>query len=101
MIDEESVLESPLDKIEPYQLFRDTLMSKCMTSFRTTIANNVPEMQAEQPSLYESLTKILNAEEQNVVQQVINQAQANATAAAQAAALVETGMNGGNPQPAS
>ena len=45
--------------------------------------------------MYESLTKILNPEEQNVIQQVINQAQANATAAAQAAALVEAGMNNG------
>jgi len=25
---EESLLETPLDKVEPYQLFRDALMSK-------------------------------------------------------------------------
>ena len=39
-------------------------------------------MQQEQPQLYESLTKILNEDEQQVIQEVINQADALTMAAA-------------------
>ncbi|RDW66942.1 ARM repeat-containing protein [Coleophoma crateriformis] len=70
---EESLLETPLDKIEPYQLFRNALM----------------KLQQEQPQLYGSLTTNLNPEEQTIVQSVVHQAEANAAteaAAAQAAA---------------
>ena len=55
---EESLLETPLDKIEPYQLFRGALM----------------KMQQEQPALYTSLTTSLSPEEQGVVQQVVHEA---------------------------
>jgi len=67
---EESLLETPLDKVEPYQLFRDALM----------------KLQHEQPQLYESLTTSLNPGEQTIVQGVVNQAEINAAAAAAAAA---------------
>ncbi|PSS09330.1 hypothetical protein M430DRAFT_128428 [Amorphotheca resinae ATCC 22711] len=66
---EESLLETPLDKIEPYQLFRNALL----------------KLQQEQPQLYESLTTNLNPEEQNIVQGVVHQADALAAAAAAAA----------------
>ncbi|EWZ39171.1 hypothetical protein FOCG_08940 [Fusarium oxysporum f. sp. radicis-lycopersici 26381] len=53
---EDSVLlESPLDKIEPYQLFRGTLM----------------KMQQEQPQFYSSLAGHLTADDQNVIQSVM------------------------------
>ncbi|KAB8295847.1 hypothetical protein EYC80_008669 [Monilinia laxa] len=66
---EESLLETPLDKVEPYQLFKNALM----------------KLQQEQPQLYESLTTNLNPSEQEIVQGVIHQADANAAAAIQLA----------------
>ena len=39
------------------------------------------ELQQEQPQLYENLTKILNPDEQQVVQSVVVQAETNAVAA--------------------
>ncbi|KAI9850340.1 MAG: hypothetical protein M1830_007032, partial [Pleopsidium flavum] len=68
-LEEESLLETPLDQVEPYGLFKDTLM----------------KLQQEQPQLYESLTKILNPEEQQIVQSVVHQAEANAMATVAAA----------------
>ncbi|KAF3484232.1 karyopherin [Arthroderma uncinatum] len=62
---EASLLESPLDKVEPYSLFKNVLMS----------------LQHEQPHLYENLTKILNPEEQQIIQGVINEAASHALAA--------------------
>jgi hypothetical protein len=50
-------------------------------------------MQQEQPQLYESLTKILNPEEQQQVQIVVHQAEANAAAAAQLASQVNGGSH--------
>ncbi|CAJ2503522.1 Uu.00g109160.m01.CDS01 [Anthostomella pinea] len=68
---EDSVLlESPLDKIEPYQLFRGVLM----------------KMQQENPQYYTSLTSHLSADEQGVVQSAIQVAEQNAQAA-QAASM--------------
>ncbi|KAI8963985.1 importin-7 [Daldinia sp. FL1419] len=68
---EDSVsLESPLNKVEPYQLFRTVLM----------------KMQQENPQLYSSLTSNLSADEQGVIQNVVHQAEANAQAALQLAA---------------
>ncbi|KAI9700716.1 MAG: hypothetical protein M1836_002085 [Candelina mexicana] len=69
-LDEESLLATPLDKVEPYGLFKDALM----------------RLQQEQPQLYANLTKNLNADEQQVVQGVIHQADVNAMAAATEAA---------------
>ncbi|KAI9793136.1 MAG: hypothetical protein M1833_000821 [Piccolia ochrophora] len=66
-MEEESLMETPLDKIEPYALFHQALL----------------KLQQEQPQLYDSLTKNLNPDEQTVVQSVIHQAEANALAAAQ------------------
>ncbi|KAI6250641.1 putative importin [Erysiphe necator] len=65
---EESLLETSLDRIEPYVLFRDALL----------------KLQQEQPQLYESLIKILTAEEKIILQGVIHQADINASQAAAA-----------------
>lgn len=37
---EESLLETPLDKLEPYQLFKDALLSKSDIASMLSIANN-------------------------------------------------------------
>ena len=54
------------------------------------------ELQQEQPQLYDNLTKILNPEEQQIVQAVIVQADANAVAAQAVAAATATQANGGH-----
>ncbi|KAL2218054.1 putative nonsense-mediated mRNA decay protein [Thermoascus aurantiacus ATCC 26904] len=77
-LDEESLLETPLDKVEPYGMFKQVLMN----------------LQQEQPQLYETLTKILNPEEQQIIQAVIHEADAKAMAAANAEAAMQA--NGGH-----
>ncbi|KAF2145110.1 uncharacterized protein K452DRAFT_316224 [Aplosporella prunicola CBS 121167] len=57
-LEEESLLETPLDKLEPYGLFKHALFA----------------LQSEQPQLYQSLTKELNPEEQQVVEGAVHQA---------------------------
>jgi hypothetical protein len=78
---EESLFETPLDKVEPYALFRDALLG----------------LQQQQPQLYDSLTGSLSAEEKTVVQGVVTQAgviaQQRAVEEAQAAAAAAA--NGG------
>ncbi|KAI4864835.1 ARM repeat-containing protein [Hypoxylon rubiginosum] len=69
---EDSVmLESPLDKIEPYQLFRTVLM----------------KLQQENPQLYSDLTAALSADEQAVIQNAVHQAEAQEQAALENAQL--------------
>ena len=70
-LEEESILESPLDSIEPYIMFRDAFL----------------HMKDQQPQLYESLTKALTPEEQTVIGGVVEQAHINQAAQAQANAL--------------
>ncbi|KAL6871383.1 armadillo-type protein [Trichoderma novae-zelandiae] len=66
---EDSVLlESPLDKIEPYQLFRATLL----------------KMQQDQPQFYSNLAGHLSAEEQALIQDIIVKAEEVAQAQIQA-----------------
>ncbi|EEP76810.1 conserved hypothetical protein [Uncinocarpus reesii 1704] len=64
-LDEESLLESPLDKVEPYSVFKTSILN----------------LQQSQPHLYENLTKILNAEEQQIIQGVVDEADKQALAA--------------------
>ncbi|KMU90370.1 importin-7 [Coccidioides immitis H538.4] len=78
-LDEESLLESPLDKVEPYSVFKTSLLN----------------LQQSQPHLYENLTKILNAEEQQVIQGVVDEADAHALAAENANAELAK-LNGGS-----
>ncbi|KAF2473139.1 ARM repeat-containing protein [Lindgomyces ingoldianus] len=68
-LEEESLLETPLDKVEPYSMFKHALL----------------RLQQEQPALYENLTKNLNPEEQQVVQAAVHQADVITQAAAQVA----------------
>ena len=78
-------METPLDKVEPYGMFKTALMSasiSVVSSLTFLIANSRTELQQEQPQLYDTLTKILNPEEQSIVQGVIHQADINAMAAA-------------------
>lgn len=86
---EESLLETPLDKVEPYLLFKEALLSKSPFIGSCTQYQQYLEMQQEQPQLYSSLTGNLSPEEQNTIQQAVQQADAlvaNAEAAAAAAA---------------
>ncbi|KAL9637334.1 MAG: hypothetical protein Q9164_002255 [Protoblastenia rupestris] len=81
-LEEESLLETPLDKVEPYGYFKETLLSR--------FDRSGPELQTQQPQLYDSLTKILTPNDQQIIQSVIVQADTNevaaqAVAAAQAA----------------
>ena len=85
---EESLLETPLDKVEPYGMFKDALMSKSHYSppnypDMKHVLIIITELQAEQPALYTSLTSNLSSEEQQIVQSVVQQAD---TIAAQKAA---------------
>ncbi|KID69859.1 Importin-beta domain containing protein, partial [Metarhizium hybridum] len=67
---EDSVLlDSPLDKVEPYQLFKATLL----------------KMQQEQPQFYSSLASHLSAEEQNLLQTIMVKADEVAAQQAQQA----------------
>lgn len=77
-LDEESLLETPLDKVEPYGMFKHVMMN----------------LQQEQPQLYENLTKILNPEEQHVLQAVFHEADAKVLAANQEAATAAAQTNG-------
>ncbi|TKA76473.1 hypothetical protein B0A49_02237, partial [Cryomyces minteri] len=79
-LEEESLLETPLDKVEPYGLFRDALL----------------QLQQEQPQLYESLAKNLNAEEQQTVQAAVHQADVLEQQAAHALMLDATPQANGN-----
>lgn len=103
-LEEESLLETPLDKVEPYGLFRDTLISRYTHSWHKFVCPTaqgallifLSELQQDQPRLYDDLTKILNPDEQRIVQAVVLQADANAVAAhAVAAATASQQVNGG------
>lgn len=58
ILDEDSLLESPLDKFDPYSTFRESL----------------GKLQAEQPQLYTNLTSILEPGDRDVLQSVVTHA---------------------------
>lgn len=58
ILDEDSLLESPLDKFDPYTAFRESL----------------GKLQAEQPQLYTNLTSILEPGDRDVLQSVVTHA---------------------------
>ncbi|KAL9001251.1 MAG: hypothetical protein Q9188_005511 [Gyalolechia gomerana] len=68
-LEEESLLETPLDRVEPYGMFKSALLG----------------LQQQQPQLYQNLVKVLNPEEEQIVQSVVMQADTISMAAAQAA----------------
>lgn len=88
-LEEESLLETPLDRVEPYGLFKNALMSKLKAFwFMSAHLTLLPiGLQQDQPQLYHSLVKVLNPEEEQIVQSVIVQADAVAMA-------VQAEMNG-------
>lgn len=93
-LEEESLLETPLDRVEPYGLFKKALMSK-LKAFWLMLAllTMAPiGLQQDQPQLYHSLVKVLNPEEEQVVQSVI--VQADAVAMAAQAEMNGAAMNG-------
>ncbi|KAF3927635.1 Importin-7 [Arthrobotrys entomopaga] len=63
-LEEESLLETPLDTVEPYQLFRDAFFS----------------LKNAQPQIYDSLIGCLTDDEKSVLQGVVKQADANQAA---------------------
>ncbi|KAL2887313.1 putative importin [Ceratocystis lukuohia] len=64
--EESAILESPLDKIEPYQLFAVT----------------INKLQTEQPEFYSGLVGQIPAEDQGEIQNIVNRAQQIAMEAA-------------------
>jgi hypothetical protein len=60
------------------------------------VANNFTGLQQDQPQLYDNLTKILNPEEQQVLQAVFHEADAKALAAANAEAAATGNQTNGN-----
>ncbi len=82
------MLETALDKIEPYGLFRGALMGELSRAAaeETRWANATAALQQEQPQFYTSLTSHLSADEQNIITAVCQQAENQALIAQQAAA---------------
>lgn len=70
-LEEESLLETPLDEVEPYSLFKHSLL----------------KLQSEQPHFYENLMKELDQSEQQVLEAAVNQADVVAALAARASQL--------------
>ncbi|KAI1613393.1 armadillo-type protein [Exophiala viscosa] len=62
ILDEDSLLESPLDKFDPYGTFKESL----------------GRLQSEQPQLYQNLTSILEPGDREVLQSVVHHAQTQA-----------------------
>lgn len=58
-LEEESMLETPLDKVEPYGIFKNTLF----------------QLQTTQPQLYQNLSRHLSATDNQIMQNVIVHAQ--------------------------
>jgi hypothetical protein len=83
-LEEESLLETPLDKVEPYSMFKHALLRKLYTIMFACYVLIEKGLQQEQPALYENLTKNLNPEEQQIVQGAVHQADVIAEAQIQA-----------------
>lgn len=98
-LEEESLLETPLDSMEPYQLFKSTLESKFMPCVLGCLhANSVPAMHTTQPQFYTQLYGMLSPEEQIIVQNAFEQATKIQQAQQQASAgdaTTPTQTNGG------
>jgi hypothetical protein len=69
------LLDTAIDKLEPYGMFKTALLSTYSTiSCRGIKSNRETGLQQTQPQLYEDLTKNLTPEEQSIIQAAINQA---------------------------
>lgn len=97
-LEEESLLETPLDQMEPYGLFKGALSGEHgFFSYLYLILIKLAAMNAQQPQLYNSLTAALGPEEQQVIKAALDQAdkiaveqQAQAQQAAAAPAQPQT-----------
>lgn len=78
------LLESPLDKLEPYTIFRSCLLRKLLTLLREDqqLTHSIG-LQQEQPEFYTGLSSHLSADEQGVIQTVVAMAEANERAHSQ------------------
>ena len=90
------MLESPLDSVEPYIMFRNAFLGNTCIQGKLPPngANNCTGMKAHQPQLYDSLAKTLSPEEQTVIGGVVEQANLNEAAAAAAAIALQHQANG-------
>jgi hypothetical protein len=70
-LEEDAVIDTPLHKYEPYQMFKNALLGKLL---RFLINTDFIALQSGQPELYNNLTKNLTPEEQLVVQNVVHHA---------------------------
>lgn len=96
-LEEESLLETPLDDLEPYGLFKEGLMSKPLLAGLVpviTLRPPVIELQQEQPQFYENLMKQLEPQEQQVLQAAVQQADIVAAQAALANQVPQTNGHG-------
>lgn len=77
-LEEESLLETPLDRMEPYQLFKTTLGGKTCPipplSCNKPLPDFDPVLNQNQPQLYESITASLGPEEQLVIKAAFERA---------------------------
>ena len=98
-LEEESLLETPLDKLEPYMLFKTALLSMSSNPVARTTWSLIVQLglQQEQPQLYENVTKNLNPEEQQVIQHAVHQADAIALQQQQADLQAATAAPNGHP----
>lgn len=100
-LEEESLLETPLDKVEPYSMFKHALLRKLSLGFFSFAGvlglTGISGLQQEQPHLYENLTNGLNPDEKQIVQGAFHQADVIAAAAAQAAAAGASVLPNGPP----
>lgn len=98
-LEEDSILDTPLDDLEPYTMFKHSLISQsylqtlCVTR---PLLTPVAALQQEQPQFYEGLMKQVDSQERQVLEQVVNNAEAMAAQkAAQKEAAAQASANGG------
>lgn len=73
--EETVLLDSPLDKLEPYGVFKATLLGTLFHACLViTLTDFCTGMQQEQPDFYSNLMGHLSAEDQNTLQHVMSQA---------------------------
>jgi len=94
-LEEETLLETPLDHVEPYVLFRSALMGgfPCAPGYERLLTA-WPDLQNTQPHIYEGLTKALSEDDRNIIKGVIMEAEAKSRASEAAAAAL--GVKNGN-----
>jgi len=94
-LEEETLLETPLDHVEPYMLFRSALMGWLpYTPGYERLLITQSDLQNTQPHIYEGLTKTLSEDDRNIIKGVIMEAEAKSRASEATAAAL--GVKNGN-----